>query len=60
MDPMTKMYVSFVAIGLMFACNYLMVKSRKIANSFFSITMKIAAFLMLIVTFFLIVVVLMF
>ena len=58
MDPITKMNISFVAIGLMFACNFLMMFARKTASSLLRFFLKTAAFLMLMVTLVLILVVL--
>lgn len=56
-DPITKMNISFVAIGLMFACNFLMLYARKTASSLLRFLLKTVAFLMLITTFILILIV---
>jgi hypothetical protein len=58
MDPITKMNISFVAIGLMFACNFLLLFARKTASSPLRFFLKTVSFLMLIVTFVLILIVL--
>ncbi|USG63526.1 DUF2768 domain-containing protein [Brevibacillus ruminantium] len=56
-DPMTKMNISLVAIALMFICNFLMIFARKTANGVLRFALKTIAFLMLLVTFVMIIIV---
>ncbi len=56
-DPMTKMYISFVAIFLMFVCNFLLIFARKKAGTFISVLIKIFSFLLLLLTFGMIIIV---
>lgn len=58
MDPMTKMNISMVAIALMFACNLLMLFTRKLANRLTVFLLKSVAFFMLIAVFVMILIVL--
>ncbi|MFD2084047.1 DUF2768 domain-containing protein [Brevibacillus brevis] len=48
-DPMTKMNISLIAIGLMFVCNLVMIFARKITNGFLRFLVKAFAFLLLLV-----------
>ncbi|MGG1224116.1 DUF2768 domain-containing protein [Brevibacillus sp. NRRL NRS-603] len=48
-DPMTKMNISLIAIGLMFVCNLVMIFARKISNGFLRFLVKAFAFLLLLV-----------
>lgn len=56
-DPITKMNISFVAIALMFVCNFMMLFSRKTQNAWLRFALRTVGLLMLIVIFVLILVV---
>lgn len=56
-DPMTKMNISLIAIGLMFVCNLMMIFARKMTNAFLRFLVKTCAFLILIAVFVMILVV---
>lgn len=56
-DPMTKMNISFVAMGLMFVCNLLMMFARKMTNALLRFVVKTIAFLMLVAIFVMILIV---
>lgn len=56
-DPMTKMNISLIAIGLMFVCNLLMIFARKLTNKLVRFLVKTVAFLLLIVVFVMILIV---
>ncbi|MGZ0053200.1 DUF2768 family protein [Brevibacillus gelatini] len=56
-DPMTKMNISLIAIGLMFVCNLMMIFARKMTNAFFRFLVKTCAFLILIAVFVMILIV---
>jgi len=56
-DPMTKMNISFVAMGLMFVCNLMMVFARKMSNRLLRFLVKTLAFLMLLAIFVMILIV---
>ncbi|WP_255667945.1 DUF2768 family protein [Brevibacillus daliensis] len=51
------MYISFVAIFLMFVCNFLLIFARKKAGTFISVLIKIFSFLLLLLTFGMIIIV---
>ncbi len=56
-DPMTKMNISLLAIGLMFVCNLLMIFARKMTNALLRFLVKTIAFLLLIAVFVMILIV---
>jgi len=56
-DPITKMNISFVAMGLMFVCNFLMIFSRKTQNGWLRFLYRTLGLLMLITIFVLILIV---
>lgn len=56
-DPMTKMNISLLAIGLMFVCNFMMIFARKVKNGLLSFLLKAVAFLMLLAVFVMILIV---
>ncbi|MGG1659636.1 DUF2768 family protein [Brevibacillus sp. NRS-1366] len=56
-DPMTKMNISLLAIGLMFVCNLLMIFARKMTNTLFRFLVKTCAFLLLLAVFVMILIV---
>ncbi|WP_429784842.1 DUF2768 family protein [Brevibacillus centrosporus] len=56
-DPMTKMNISLIAMGLMFVCNLLMIYARKMTNAFLGFLVKTFAFLMLLAIFVMILIV---
>ncbi|QRG69897.1 DUF2768 domain-containing protein [Brevibacillus choshinensis] len=56
-DPMTKMNISLLAIGLMFVCNLLMIFARKMNNALLRFIVKTCAFLLLIAVFVMILIV---
>jgi Protein of unknown function (DUF2768) len=56
-DPITKMNISFVAIALMFVCNFMILFSQKAKNPMVRLLLRTFGFLMLIVIFVLILVV---
>lgn len=56
-DPMTKMYISFVAMAFMFICNVLMIYARKLQKAVLSFVLKTVAALMLLATLFMIMIV---
>lgn len=58
MDPMTKMNISMVAIALMFACNLVMLLTRRLTWRLAVIVLKSLAFFMLIAVFVMILIVL--
>lgn len=60
MDPIAKMYLSLIAIVLMFVCNFMMIYARKLQNAFLSMLLKIFAFILLLVVLFMIIAVLLF
>jgi hypothetical protein len=49
-DPMTKMNISLLAIFFMFVCNYLVLYSRKLQNGLIRFLLKTIAFLLLLFT----------
>jgi len=49
-DPMTKMNISLLAIFFMFVCNIMVIFSRKIKNGWVRFLIKALAFLLLLVT----------
>ncbi|MFD2371784.1 DUF2768 family protein [Brevibacillus sp. GCM10020057] len=56
-DPMTKMNISLVAMGLMFVCNLMMVFARKMSNALLRFFVKTVAFLILVAIFVMILIV---
>ncbi|WNC17243.1 DUF2768 family protein [Brevibacillus brevis] len=56
-DPMTKMNISLIAIGLMFVCNLLMIFARKMTNAPLRFLVKTLAFLLLLAVFVMILIV---
>jgi Protein of unknown function (DUF2768) len=56
-DPITKMNISFVAIALMFVCNFMILFSRKTQNTMTRFLLRTFGFLLLIVVFVLILIV---
>jgi hypothetical protein len=56
-DPMTKMYISFLAMAFMFICNFLMIYARKLQKAVISLVLKMMAGLMLLSTFIMILIV---
>lgn len=56
-DPMTKMNISLLAIGLMFVCNFLMIFARKTHSRLLGFLLKTVAALMLVAVFVMIVIV---
>lgn len=57
-DPMTKMNISLLAIFFMFVCNVMMLVARKIKNGLLRFVIKTLAFLLLLVTLVMILIVL--
>lgn len=56
-DPMTKMNISLLAMGLMFVCNFMMIFARKMKNGLLAFIMKALAFIMLLAVFVMILIV---
>lgn len=46
-DPMTKMYISLVAIFFMFVCNFLLIFARKTKSGLLRFLLKTIAFLII-------------
>ncbi len=56
-DPMTKMWISLAAMGLMFAINLLVIASRKLKTGALRFTFRTLAFMLLLLVFGMIVIV---
>jgi len=56
-DPMTKMNISLLAIFFMFVCNFMVIYARKSGSALLRFLLRTAAFLLLLATFVMILIV---